>query len=263
MQDLSITLVQTHLFWGDKDRNLEHFDALLKDVSGSDLIILPEMFNTGFMTQPAPVAETMDGPTLSWMREKAAALGITITGSLIIREEDQYFNRLIWMPPDGAFRIYNKRHLFRMAGEHERMSMGTERLIVGLKGWNICPLVCYDLRFPAWSRNTYRDGVYGYDLLIYVANWPEVRAIAWKRLLPARAIENQCYVAGLNRVGADGQGIFHSGDSAVIDPKGNSISQVKANESFVQNIILKRKELDDFRAKFQVGRDWDDFGFST
>ncbi len=257
MQDLNITPVQTALHWGDAEANLRHFDRLLEKISGSDLIILPEMFNTGFITEPAPVAETMDGQTMRWLRDKAASLGTAITGSLIIHEEGNYYNRLIFMLPDGSFHQYDKRHLFSMAGEHHRFAAGMKKLVIRYKDWNIMLLVCYDLRFPVWSKNSYHDGNYAYDLLIYIANWPEVRSHAWKSLLPARAIENITYLAAVNRVGIDGRGLSHSGDSAVIDPKGRLISHFEPHQEAIQTITLSKKELTDFRIAFNVGADWD------
>lgn len=257
MQDLKITLIQTALHWGDKEANLRHFDRLLENISGTDLIILPEMFNTGFITEPAPVAETMDGRTVSWMQEKAAAAGSAIIGSLIIEEEGNYYNRLIFMLPDGSLQQYDKRHLFSMAGEHHRFAPGMKKLVIRYKDWNIMPLVCYDLRFPVWSKNSYHDGNYAYDVLIYIANWPEVRSHAWKSLLPARAIENIAYLAAVNRVGTDGRGLAHSGDSAVINPKGRLISHFEPHQEAIRTITLSKKELIDFRAAFNVGADWD------
>ena len=257
MHDLKLTLVQTALHWGDAEANLRHFDTLLKGTPPTDLIILPEMFNTGFITLPEPVAETMDGKTMAWLREKARELGAAIVGSLIIRENGNYYNRLIFMLPDGNFVHYDKRHLFSMAGEHHRFARGMERKVVQYKGWNILPLICYDLRFPAWSKNSWQQGKYEYDLLIYIANWPEARSHPWRSLLPARAIENIACVAAVNRVGIDGNGLPHSGDSAVIDPKGNLILPFEPHQEAIRSITLSAKELVGFREKFNVGPDWD------
>jgi predicted amidohydrolase len=257
MQDLKLTLVQTALHWGDADANLRHFDHLLGEIGQTDLIILPEMFNTGFITQPEAVAETMDGKTMNWLKGKAEELGVAITGSLIINEGSNYYNRLIFMPPGGDFRQYDKRHLFSMAGEHHRFAPGMKRIVVNYKGWNILPLICYDLRFPAWSKNSWQEGKYEYDLLIYIANWPEARNHPWRSLLPARAIENIAYVAAVNRVGIDGNGLDHSGDSAVIDPRGNIILPFEPHRESIQSIVLSGKEIIEFREKFNVGPDWD------
>lgn len=257
MQDLKITLIQTALHWGDAEANLRHFDHLFEGIRDSDLVILPEMFNTGFITEPGPVAETMDGHTMRWLREKASALDAAIVGSLIIKDDGNYYNRLVFMFPDGSFQRSDKRHLFSMAGEHHRFSQGTDRNIIRFKGWNILSLVCYDLRFPVWSKNTWDDGQYGYDLLIYIANWPEMRSHAWKSLLPARAIENIAYTAAVNRVGNDGRGQAHSGDSAVIDPKGNMMLSIEPHQEAVQTVTLSKKVLTDYREAFNVGPDWD------
>lgn len=214
MQDLTTTLLQTNIAWENPAANLAHYTDLIDSIGKpTDLIILPEMFTTGFTMDPANNAETMNGPAMSWLAEQAAKTKAVVTGSLVIEENDKYYNRLIWMQPDGNYQMYNKRHLFAMAGEHEHYEAGVERLIVELKGWRVCPLVCYDLRFPVWARN---DDAY--DLLIYTANWPEKRSYDWNTLLKARAIENQCYTIGVNRVGEDANGFVYNGDSCVIDP---------------------------------------------
>lgn len=265
MEDLKVTLVQTALHWENIDANLEMFSKKLAEVSNSDLIVLPEMFNTGFSMDVKKLAEKSEGKTMVWMREKAKEKNCLITGSLIIEENGKYFNRLIWMRPNGSYKKYDKRHLFRMAGEDKNFSQGNEKLIVELKGWKICPLVCYDLRFPVWSRNKGKLAIGNkqltseYDILIYIANWPERRNHAWKILLQARAIENQCYVIGVNRVGRDGNNINYTGDSAVINPLGEVISNIEPGEEFVQTISLSRKELDEFRKAFPVGLDADEF----
>lgn len=259
MQDLKINAIQTLPFWGERERNLSRLDTLLEGSPVVDLLILPEMFNTGFIVEPATVAEHMDGPTLRWMASRASAMDCVVAGSLIIKERGRYYNRLVWMQPDGNYEFYDKRHLFRMAGEDERFTMGRERLIVEVKGWKVCPLVCYDLRFPVWSKNTLREGKHAYDLLIYAANWPEARRHAWRTLLVARAIENQAYVIGINRVGEDGHGINHTGDSAVIDPRGNTLVSFPPGEEKVENFSLGREELTEYREQFRVGLDWDDY----
>jgi len=271
MEDIKITIIQSELHWENVDKNLELFSKKISAISEqTDLIVLPEMFNTGFTMNAKNLAEKADGKTTQWMKQKAKEKHCVVTGSLIIEEEGKYFNRLIWMKPDGSYHIYDKRHLFRLANEQNYYSPGNNRLIVELKGWRICPLVCYDLRFPVWSRNKKltvdnlqltntdsRDSIY--DILIYVANWPERRAHPWKTLLPARTIENQCYVVGVNRIGNDGNNIYHSGDSAVINAKGEIISKTKAHEEFVETVKLSYKELEEFRKSFPVGMDADDF----
>lgn len=253
MQDLKVTLVQTTLHWEHAPYNREHFGAILASISpySTDLILLPEMFSTGFSMQPDLLAETMDGPTIQWMRQQAARLGAVLTGSLIIQEQGRYYNRLVWMRPDGSFAQYDKRHLFSLAGEDRYYTAGQERLIVELKGWRVCPLVCYDLRFPVWSRNRKE-----YDLLLYVANWPERRNYAWKHLLIARAIENQCFVAAVNRIGLDGNQTAHSGDSALIDPLGE-VRYTQAHEPFAETFTLSGQHLAEVRDKFRFLDDAD------
>jgi omega-amidase len=214
MTNLRITTIQSTITWHNPAANLAHYAELMGQIGGpTDVVILPEMFTTGFTMDPAANSETMDGTAMSWMADKASALNAVVTGSLVIEEAGKYYNRLIWMQPDGEYQTYNKRHLFAMAGEHEHYAEGKERLIVEYKGWRICPLICYDLRFPVWARN---DDAY--DLLIYTANWPNKRSYDWNTLLKARAIENQCYVAAVNRVGTDENGHEYNGDSCVIDP---------------------------------------------
>lgn len=256
-ENLHITLLQTSLYWEDKAANLSMFDKKLEEVKEhTDLIVLPEMFSTGFSMRSEILAETMDGETLKWMRLKAAQKKCVITGSVIIKEEGAYYNRLLWVSPDGDVKYYSKRHLFRMAKENNYYNSGSERLVVELKGWKIAPLICYDLRFPVWSRRT---KMFDYDALIYVANWPERRNHPWKTLLMARAIENQSYVAGVNRVGLDGNNIIHSGDSAVIDFKGEKISSLNAFEEKAETITLNKQTLSDFRQSFPAHMDADEF----
>ena len=234
------------------------FDALFKKIKkgSTDLILIPEMFSTGFTMQAADYAQNMNGPAVSWMKAVARSKNAVVCGSLIITEKNKFFNRLVWMKPDGSFETYDKRHLFRMAHEEQTYTGGKRKIITVLKGWKICPLVCYDLRFPVWSRRTGKED---YDLLLYVANWPERRNHPWKQLLMARAIENQSYVAGLNRIGKDGNGVNHTGDSAVIDPLGNKISITKASQNSIETVVLKRKVLDDWRMQLKAWMDADEF----
>ncbi|MBF8964274.1 amidohydrolase [Pontibacter sp. FD36] len=255
MQDLRVTIIQTSLHWQDAAANRAMFSEKLAAVApATDLIVLPEMFTTGFSMDAAGLAEEAEGPTLQWMKEEAARYSAVITGSVIVREGEQYFNRLYWVHPDGTYQHYNKRHLFRMAKEHHTYTPGQEKLLVELKGWKICPLVCYDLRFPVWSRNVGSE----YDLLLYVANWPKPRANAWSILLQARAVENLSYVVGVNRVGTDGNGHPYSGDSAVIHPKGYKLLETTEAEG-IHTITLNKKELTDFREAFPAHLDADDF----
>ena len=217
MQDLKVTLIQTDPAWEDIGANLKTFDKVLDTVSDeTDLIAFPEMFTTGFSLQPVPIAEEMTGSAVTWMREKAAQRNVDMVGSLIIKDAGHYYNRLVWVKPDGALFTYDKRHLFRMAGEDREYTAGQGLTTVELKGWRIRPFICYDLRFPLWTRNL--DN--GYDVALFVANWPEPRSGPWKTLLQARAIENLCYVIGVNRVGVDGNGLCFSGDSMVVAPSG-------------------------------------------
>lgn len=256
IQDLRVTLVQAPLSWEDCEGNLKYFSATLKKIrkGSTHLILLPEMFNTGFTMNTGSCAETMSGETVRWMQSQAVSKNAAICGSLIIKSGSKFFNRLVWAQPDGKLFHYDKRHLFRMANEHRYFSSGDKKLIVEWKGWKICPMVCYDLRFPVWSR-----GVKAYDLLLYVANWPERRRFAWKHLLIARAIENQCYVAGLNRVGTDGKQISYSGDSVILNALGEEISNIKQVKASVQTITLKYEKLNAFRKAFPVHMDADEF----
>lgn len=264
MIDLKVTLVQTYLNWEHTEENLKHFSNVLgKLTEQTDLIVLPEMFTTGFTMKPELLAENHGGKGLQWMQETAHKKNCVITGSISVKDKAGFYNRLYWVKPDGSFNYYDKRHLFRMGHEQEHYSQGTKKMIVELKGWKLCPLVCYDLRFPVWSRNNMHAAGSSwqaeYDVLIYVANWPQVRSYPWKQLLIARAIENQCYTIGVNRIGRDGNLIEHSGDSGVINPKGEIISCIKANEDKLETIILNYQELSDFRKTFPVLSDADRF----
>ncbi len=257
MNDLTVALVQTELYWERIEQNLDHFGKLLKPLKNkADLILLPEMFTTGFSMNPADLAEEMNGTAVSWLKARADELGCVVAGSIMVRENNHYFNRFIWMTPSGKLSTYDKRHLFRMGNEHMIYTRGKEQLILKIGEWRVKPLICYDIRFPVWSRN--RDN---YDLLVYVANWPEPRREIWKTLLKARAIENQAYVIGVNRIGNDGNGIDYSGDSAVVDPKGMVISNIRPYEEQVEIVTLSMKELSEFREKFPVLPDRDEFIF--
>lgn len=257
MNDLHVAALQTPLYWENKTANLEMFTELLKPLANkTDLVVLPEMFTTGFSMAPEKFAESMEGPTVRWMQQQAQQLNAHITGSFICKENESYFNRLVWMQPDGHFRSYDKRHLFSMGNEHLHYTAGTEHLIVEINGWKICPLICYDLRFPVWSRNNNQTP---FDVLLYVANWPEVRAFPWSSLLVARAIENQCYVIGVNRVGKDGNNIDHSGNSVVLGPRGNQLYGAQPKEATIIQASLNKQELVAFRDQFPVLNDADRF----
>lgn len=258
---MKVSLIQTHLYWEDRERNIAHFESLINSIKEqTDLIILPEMFTTGFSMNPGKVAEPANGETLSWLKKKAKEKNAVITGSVAVEENGNYFNRLFWVEPSGAIQVYNKRHLFRMAKEDDHYTQGSEKITGLIKDWKIRPLICYDLRFPVWSRNSFKSaGGWEYDVLIYVANWPEVRNYPWKQLLIARAIENQCFVVGVNRIGKDGNDFSHSGDSVVINPRGEIISTTKANAESVETIDLDKSYLEEFRKIFPVGLDADNF----
>ena len=257
MTDLNITTIQTHLYWENVDANLSHFSNKINAIQNhTDIIVLPEMFTTGFTMKPEVFAEEHGGKGLQWMIQKAQEKNCVIAGSISVKENGLFYNRLYWVNSDGSYQIYNKRHLFRMGNEHNHYTAGDQKIIINYKGWKICPLVCYDLRFPVWSRNT-KDNTY--DVLIYLANWPEVRSYPWKHLLIARAIENQTYVIGVNRIGEDGNHIKHSGDSVVLNPRGEIISDIHSNSDAMETTILSYQYLQDFRSVFPVMLDSDDF----
>lgn len=257
MSTLSVTIIQTRLFWEDKASNLQMLQEKIESVAAGEVVVLPEMFSTGFSMNPEPLAETMDGDTVAWMKDMAIKKRMIITGSLIITENGHYYNRLIWMLPNGAYGYYDKRHLFSYAGEDKHYLPGNKRLIASVKGWKVNLQVCYDLRFPVWARQTTQD-IPEYDVLIYVANWPQRRNQAWKTLLQARAIENQSYVVGVNRVGNDGNNIYHSGDSMIIDPLG-SILYHKEDSEDISTHILDKKTLHETRERFPFWKDGDRF----
>jgi predicted amidohydrolase len=310
MSALTITLIQTELKWEDKAANLRSLEEKILSIrENTELVVLPEMFSTGFSMRPEVLAESMDGPSLAWMRSVAARKRIILTGSLIIEEEGHYFNRLIWMLPNGEYGFYDKRHRFAYAGENAHYTAGHKRLVASVKGWKIMPLVCYDLRFPVWSRQTPAAGESDdpaahppagppteaapagqpppapgtplapsapaqprpagvpppapgspleYDVLLYVANWPERRSLAWKTLLQARAIENQSYVVGVNRIGNDGNNIYHSGDSMIVGPLGEILYHGMAREE-IFTLALRKETLTDVRQRFPFWRDADLF----
>ncbi|MEI6086103.1 MAG: amidohydrolase [Bacteroidota bacterium] len=259
MSSLSVSLIQSSLFWEDKKRNLAMLEEKILAVpENTNLVILPEMFSTGFSMKPSILAETMDGETIAWMKRIASSKKIILTGSIIIKDNEHYFNRLIWMLPNGTYGFYDKRHLFAFAGEDQHYTSGNKRLITSVNGWKINLQICYDLRFPVWARQQSNDESPEFDLLIYVANWPERRNHAWKTLLTARAIENQSYVIGVNRVGEDGNQINHSGDSMLIDPLGNIIF-THPYEEVVHSFELTKDTLNDTRNRFPFWKDADQF----
>lgn len=261
MSDLKVTLIQSQLHWEDKEANLRMFDEKINSIKErTEVVFLPEMFSTGFSMAPERLAETMDGSAVQWMKKKAAEKNIIITGSLIIEENGQYLNRLIWMLPNGTYGTYDKRHLFGYAGEHEHYQSGNKRLIAQVKGWKINLNVCYDMRFPVWARNTIQPDTNApaYDVLVYVANWPERRKTAWTTLLQARAIENQAFAIGVNRVGNDGNNIYHSGETSLIDPMGEIIYR-KSDEEDIFTYTLQRERLEEVRKNIPFLKDADNF----
>ncbi len=258
---LRVSLVQGNTRWHDAAANRAYYGDLVRSLRGqSDLIVLPETFLSGFTNELLGNAEGMDGEGVRWLGALAVEVGAVVTGSLIIREGDKCFNRLIWARADGSREIYDKRHLFRMADEHLRYAAGSERLIVELKGWRICPLVCYDLRFPVWSRNRFDrgSGRFDYDLALYVANWPAPRRHAWSTLLRARAIENLSYCLGVNRVGTDGNDIAYAGESAILDFLGQPLVDLGAQEQVV-SCTLDPALLALHRERFPAWMDADDY----
>lgn len=258
MSTLNVTIVQADLHWHDPEKNRQAFSRALQRMEcESDLVVLPEMFATGFTMEAEEHAERMDGPSVTWMTETAKQTAAVICGSLIIRDDDRYYNRCILMRPDGNFDFYDKRHLFRLAGEHEHYSPGSCLVTFRIGDWRVRPLVCYDLRFPAWSRNRG-----DYDLLVYAANWPEPRHHAWATLIQARAIENLSYVAAVNRVGTDGNGIRYIGGSAIIDPFGHHLTPV-TDEPGLWSATLDLDELKAVREKFPFHIDADRFEIET
>ncbi|RAP57803.1 amidohydrolase [Oleiagrimonas sp. MCCC 1A03011] len=263
MQPLRLTLVQADTRWHDAASNRAYYRELLhRHGEIGDLVVLPEMFLTGFTNETDSQAEPLEGPGLEWMRARAAECDAVVTGSLVIRREDgQSVNRLLWVRPDGSFAQYDKRHLFRMAGEHHHYAAGASPLTIELHGWRVRPLVCYDLRFPVWSRNRRCAGARGgmdYDVLLYVANWPAPRRTAWRTLLRARAIENLGYCVGVNRVGTDGNDVPYAGDSAAIDPLGESLVELGEQE-LVVTVSLDPESLMSHRQRFPAWMDADTF----
>jgi len=253
--ELNITILQSDLVWENAIQNRHNFnDKILALKEHTDIIVLPEMFTTGFAMQPETLAETMDGNTIQWMLQIAKATNSAICGSIIITENKNYYNRFLFITPSGEIHQYNKRHLFSLAGEHERYQSDNKQVIIDYKGWRICPLICYDLRFPVWSRNTLN-----YDVLIYVANWPKPRVTAWNTLLKARAIENMSYVIGVNRVGTDANRHEYTGNSIVLDELGNEMTPLAENKEVTVTTTLSKEKLLASRNKFNFLGDQDEF----
>lgn len=260
MQNLKVTILQSDIIWENPVENIKNFNQKISDLKEStDLILLPEMFNTGFTMNVDEFAETTEGNTLRWLKSTSFGKKSAVAGCIIIKENNKYFNRFYWVDKNGNFSSYDKKHLFRFAKENEIFNSGNRSIVIDNNDWKMKPMICYDLRFPIWSRNRYKNGKFDYDCLIYVANWPEKRKHHWKTLLMARAIENMCYVIGINRVGIDGKGNSYSGNSVVISPKGDRIAELKNGEEDVLTVELSKKELIYYREKFNVANDWDDF----
>lgn len=259
MQDLKVLALQSDLEWENPAANRKQFEKKIEsNFKDHDLIILPETFTTGFPVDPQLHAETENGHTIEWLKTISARYKSVITGSILLSNGDSFSNTLIWMEPNGNYHKYNKRHVFSMGGEHERIKPGNSYIITELKGWKIRPMICYDLRFPVWSKNRYNNG-FEYDIAIYVANWPAVRSYPWKTLLLARSLENQAYIIGVNRIGVDAPGNNYSGDSMIVDPKGKIIAQGEEGKEMSLSATLSYEDIIKFREKFNVGVDWDDF----
>ncbi len=254
-EHLNITLIQPDIVWEDKTANLQQYEEIISGIKGDKHIVaLPEMFSTGFSMDPERLAEHMSGSSVAWMKTMAARYRCILTGSLIIEEDGNFFNRLLWVQPDGNIGIYDKRHLFAYAGEDKHYTRGDKRLIARVNGWRINVMVCYDLRFPVWARNQGDE----FDVMLYLANWPEPRSLAWRTLLQARAIENQCYVAGVNRVGKDGKGNNYIGESSVFGPLGENLWQV-AGSTACHTITLQKDVLAKVRTNLPFLEDADKF----
>src|SRR5690554_2140882 len=250
MDKIKLTILQSDIIWEQKAANIENYDRLLAQTTETDVIVLPEMFTTGFTMHPEHLKETMDGPSVSWMKDTAREKNAAVTGTLIIEDENKHYNRCLWVFPDGTVKHYDKRHLFSMGDESKYYAAGSQRLVVDFRGWRFCPLICYDLRFPIWSRNN--DN---YDVLLYLTNWPSSRHYVWKSLMVARAIENQAYCVGVNRIGFDGEDTAYEGDSALIDPKG--FATFIGDHEKAETFQISYKELHQFRESFPVLKDQD------
>lgn len=254
MENLKIALLQFDITWENPLKNRNKIELYFASVKTADIILLPEMFTTGFSVEATHLAESMDGETVAWMKEMAIKQQSVVCGSLMINEAGNIYNRLVWVEPSGLIKTYDKRHLFSLINEQKHFTAGTKRLIIEYKGWRICPLICYDLRFPVFSRNDVN-----YDLCFYIANWPSKRIAAWDILLQARAVENQAYTIGVNRVGVDGYKASYSGHSQVLDPMGDVIATAPENEVGWVEFALSKKHLDDFRKRFPFVEDRDLF----
>ena len=258
MNTLKITTFQAYLFWENIEKNLQNLGLRLSSIrEKTHLIVLPEMFSTGFSMNAEKLAEEMDGRTMKWMLEQAKKFQSVVTGSLIIKEGKKHYNRLIWMRPNGTYDFYDKRHLFGFGEEDQHYTAGNKKLFVELNDWKICPVICYDIRFPVWLRNTHEE----YDILLVIANWPESRSLHWRTLIPARAVENQSFVIAVNRVGHDGNEVYHSGDSMCIDPNGKVV-YYKPNDEDLYTFSIHKEDVKNARASFPFLKDADKFKIS-
>jgi predicted amidohydrolase len=252
---LTVALLQTDLIWENPEENRQLLNDKINAISTAvDLIILPEMFTSGFTMNAVSVEETMDGQTIAWLKSKAKEKQTAIIGSLVISENDNFYNRLVCVEPTGYITQYDKRHTFTLAGEHSVYTAGTEKVIFNYKGWKICPLICYDLRFPVWARN-----VEDYDLLLYVANWPKIRTNAWDALLKARAIENMAYCIGVNRIGLDGNNYEYIGHSGAYDVLGNRMDSIPENKEAIEIVVIEKEHINTYREKLNFLNDKDNF----
>lgn len=255
-KNILVSVIQSSLVWENKEKNMLLFSGKIEKLKGkTNLVVLPEMFNTGFSLNPEQNFETMEGETILWLKSEAKKNNLAIAGSLIIKEDEKFYNRLVFAYPSGEIKHYDKRHLFRMANEHKHYKQGEKQVVVEYLGWKINLLVCYDLRFPVWSRNNNNR----YDLSIYVANWPSSRIAQWQTLLAARAIENQAYVVGVNRIGYDGNGFEYSGSSIIFSPLGKEMIENSENTELIETVELSYEKLSTYRKNFPVSADADSF----
>jgi len=260
MENLNVTLVQSNIVGNESETNRRALNDVLCEIKTDGVIVLPETFATGFSADPNLCAETVDGATFRWMKEMAKQKNCAVCGSMIMAIDQKRHNTFVWINPDGTYKLYNKRHVFSM-GE-ESVERGEQAVVIEYKGWKIKPFICYDLRFPVWIRNRYANGVYEYDIALFVANWPESRVNVWTTLLPARAIENVAYTIGVNRTGVDENGVKYNGHSMICDPKGTVLATTKSDSVETLSFCLSKEDLDTFRAKFKVALDWDRFSIS-
>lgn len=265
MDELKIALIQTNLFWEETNKNLASFSEIITNQvrDAVDIIFLPEMFNTGFTINVEKCAEEMDGPSMKFLQKMAHQKNCRIMTSLLVKEDGFFTNRQVTVAPDGSCISADKRHLFRLSEEYKVLRQGKKKNIVNIRGWNILPLICFDLRFPVWSKNTFHEGKYEYDLLVYISNWPASRTDVWQSLLVARAIENLSYVVGVNRIGADGFGADHTGDSMIVDPKGRVVFSAEPGKPGVSEVKLPMAKLQKIREQYPFGEDWDQFTIHT